>query len=319
MAIIQPFEYPNVLREGQPVLKKESAIADRENGGPRSLARLLGLFDALARSPDGLSLADLNVALESPKSSLLNLLRPLVSEGYVLHDGNRYRLGPAIFRLAANIMSVWNFSKLLHPYLEELASRCHETVYLGVLDREHGVITYVDVIESAKSVRYAMPVGTRRPLYCTAAGRLLLAHADQNWQDRRRARPYPVEFVDALTKAGWLAALIPQQYGGSGLSLAEASVIMEEINRSGGNSGACHGQMYTMGTCWCATATPSSRSSSTCRRSPRASCACSRWRSPSRPPAPTPPSSRPPRCARATATSSTARRSGSRACSTRTS
>jgi acyl-CoA dehydrogenase len=61
-------------------------------------------------------------------------------------------------------------------------------------------------------------------------------------------RGYPVEFVDALTKAGWLAALIPADYGGSGLSLTEASVIMEEINRSGGNSGACHGQMYNMGT-----------------------------------------------------------------------
>jgi acyl-CoA dehydrogenase len=59
-------------------------------------------------------------------------------------------------------------------------------------------------------------------------------------------RAYPSAFVDALTKAGWLAALIPQEYGGSGLSLAEASVIMEEINRAGGNSGACHGQMYVM-------------------------------------------------------------------------
>lgn len=59
---------------------------------------------------------------------------------------------------------------------------------------------------------------------------------------------YPEAFVDALTKAGWLAALIPQDYGGSGLGLAEASVIMEEINRSGGNAGACHGQMYNMGT-----------------------------------------------------------------------
>ncbi|HKI75259.1 MAG TPA: acyl-CoA dehydrogenase family protein [Pseudomonadales bacterium] len=62
------------------------------------------------------------------------------------------------------------------------------------------------------------------------------------------ARAYPEAFVEALTKAGWLAALIPQQYGGSGLGLAEASVIMEEINRSGGNAGACHGQMYNMGT-----------------------------------------------------------------------
>jgi len=61
-------------------------------------------------------------------------------------------------------------------------------------------------------------------------------------------RGYPEAFVDALTKAGWLAAMIPQEYGGSGLGLTEASVIMEEINRSGGNAGACHGQMYNMGT-----------------------------------------------------------------------
>lgn len=61
-------------------------------------------------------------------------------------------------------------------------------------------------------------------------------------------RSYPEAFVDALTKAGWMAALIPEEYGGSGLGLTEASVIMEEVNRSGGNSGACHGQMYNMGT-----------------------------------------------------------------------
>jgi len=64
--------------------------------------------------------------------------------------------------------------------------------------------------------------------------------------DQRRA--YPEAFVDALTKAGWLAALIPQEYGGSGLGVTEASVIMEEINRCGANAGACHGQMYNMGT-----------------------------------------------------------------------
>jgi len=59
---------------------------------------------------------------------------------------------------------------------------------------------------------------------------------------------YPEEFVDKLTKDGWMAALIPEEYGGSGLGLTEASIIMEEINRSGGNAGACHGQMYNMNT-----------------------------------------------------------------------
>lgn len=61
-------------------------------------------------------------------------------------------------------------------------------------------------------------------------------------------RAYPEAFVAALTEAGWMAALIPEEYGGSGLSLTAASVIMEEINRTGGNSGACHGQMYNMNT-----------------------------------------------------------------------
>ena len=71
---------------------------------------------------------------------------------------------------------------------------------------------------------------------------------DEYHREIDEKRAYPEAFVDALTKAGWLAALIPQAYGGSGLGLAEASVIMEEINRAGGNSGACHGQMYNMGT-----------------------------------------------------------------------
>ena len=61
-------------------------------------------------------------------------------------------------------------------------------------------------------------------------------------------KAYPETFVDALTKEGWMAALIPEEYGGAGLGLLEASVIMEEINRAGGNSGACHGQMYNMNT-----------------------------------------------------------------------
>ena len=61
-------------------------------------------------------------------------------------------------------------------------------------------------------------------------------------------KAYPEAFVEALTAEGWMAALIPEEYGGAGLGLAEASVIMEEINRADGNSGACHGQMYNMNT-----------------------------------------------------------------------
>ena len=67
------------------------------------------------------------------------------------------------------------------------------------------------------------------------------------WQRLDAARAYPVEFVDAMTAAGFLAALIPEEYGGGGASIAEASVILEEVNRSGGNAGVCHAQMYIMG------------------------------------------------------------------------
>ena len=81
------------------------------------------------------------------------------------------------------------------------------------------------------------------------AVRALCAGFDSSyWQNIDEQRGYPEAFVDALTQAGWLAALIPAQYGGSGLGLAQASVIMEEINVSGGNAGSCHGQMYNMGT-----------------------------------------------------------------------
>ncbi len=68
------------------------------------------------------------------------------------------------------------------------------------------------------------------------------------WRELDRTQAYPEGFVRAMTEAGWLAALIPQEYGGSGLGIADASLILEEINHSGGNAAVCHAQMYIMGT-----------------------------------------------------------------------
>src|SRR3712207_499675 len=73
-------------------------------------------------------------------------------------------------------------------------------------------------------------------------------YPDAYWREIDQRRDYPDAFVRALTDAGWLAALIPEEYGGAGLGITEASIILEEINRTGGNSAACHAQMYTMGT-----------------------------------------------------------------------
>ncbi len=78
--------------------------------------------------------------------------------------------------------------------------------------------------------------------------RLCGRYPSEYWQKLDRARTYPEEFVQELTEAGYLACLIPEEYGGPGLGIREAAVILEEVHRSGGNGAACHAQMYTMGT-----------------------------------------------------------------------
>ena len=81
-----------------------------------------------------------------------------------------------------------------------------------------------------------------------AVGKLCAEFPASYWRTLDREMSYPAAFVQALTEAGWLGALIPENFGGSGLPLSAAAVILEEIHRSGGNAGACHAQMYTMGT-----------------------------------------------------------------------
>ena len=81
-----------------------------------------------------------------------------------------------------------------------------------------------------------------------AVAELCRAFPDVYWRELDAKRAYPSEFVDALTKAGYMATLIPEEYGGAGLGVTEAAIILEEIHRSGGNAAACHAQMYIMGT-----------------------------------------------------------------------
>lgn len=141
------------------------------------------MFDALSRASQGMGLSELGEVLGTPKSSLLNLLRPLVADGYLVNDSGRYRLGGAAFRLCAGVQSAWNFTKVVRPFMEELSRRTGETVLLGVLDRDTGVVTYVEVIDSPHPVRYQITAGTARPLYVSCAGRLLLAHSPPQWQE----------------------------------------------------------------------------------------------------------------------------------------
>jgi acyl-CoA dehydrogenase len=91
-------------------------------------------------------------------------------------------------------------------------------------------------------------IDERHPEIRSAIRALCAEYPDEYFRRVDAKRGYPEAFVDALMRAGWLAALVPEEYGGAGLGLSEASVILEEMNRCGGNAGAVHGQMYNMGT-----------------------------------------------------------------------
>ena len=81
-----------------------------------------------------------------------------------------------------------------------------------------------------------------------AVAEICVGFPDEYWREADAGGDYPQEFVAALTEGGWLSILIPEEYGGAGLGMTEAAIVLEEINRSGGNGTACHAQMYTMGT-----------------------------------------------------------------------
>jgi DNA-binding IclR family transcriptional regulator len=145
--------------------------------------RLVALFEALATSEEGLSLAELSTTVSAPKSSLLGILRSMVALGYMEHGHALYRLGPKSFRLAADILAVRRFPNLVRPILQDLAAKSGETVFLVVLDRVARRMTYADIIDSPNPVRYTVPTGTTRPLYVSAGGQLLLAHQEPAWID----------------------------------------------------------------------------------------------------------------------------------------
>jgi acyl-CoA dehydrogenase len=92
------------------------------------------------------------------------------------------------------------------------------------------------------------PYAPTHPEIRDAVRQLCLKFDGAYWRALDRERGYPTEFVQALTEAGWLAILIPEEYGGSGLGISAAAAVLEEVQRAGCNGAACHAQMYIMGT-----------------------------------------------------------------------
>jgi DNA-binding IclR family transcriptional regulator len=161
----------------------DSEIQERDSGGPRAMGRVLALLELLAGAPVGLPLADISTDLGVPKSTLLNSLRPLVSDDFLVVEGGLYRLGPRAFRLAATISSAYDLPRVVRVYLRALADETQESVNLAVLDHQTHRFVYIDVLESPRPVRYAVRLGMSGPLYSTAAGRVLLAYQPRDYQE----------------------------------------------------------------------------------------------------------------------------------------
>ena len=150
----------------------------RVANSPQSVIRVIHILEALCASPTPVSLANLSRVLEAPKSSIAALLRGLAAAGFVVASAGAYRLGSSAFGLGSALTEARRrvqSSDLIREGMRRLLDRSGETVLFAVRDAGGETITYVDVMESPNSVRFAATIGDRRPLYCTSSGRALLA------------------------------------------------------------------------------------------------------------------------------------------------
>ncbi|WP_084581261.1 IclR family transcriptional regulator [Sphingomonas azotifigens] len=152
---------------------------------PRSVGRVLSVLETVADRRDGISLSELALLVDTPKSSLLNMLKGLVASQHLTVLNQRYRLGGAAYRMAhAMLASRPSMSPVLHEAIEELLERTGETAVLTRLDPESMTVTYIEGVDSRQTVRYSVSLGSSRPLYCTAAGQAILAYEEPATQER---------------------------------------------------------------------------------------------------------------------------------------
>lgn len=177
--------------------------------GPRSVLRVMDILQALATEAAGVTLAKLSDQLQLPKTSVFSLLRALEAGGYVQADDGRYTLGGQALRLGASLGQARSFPKCVRPVLEWLAKETEETILLGVLSEEGHEISYVDVIESEKPLRFAVRTGNRRPLYCTAAGKAMLAFLPDAVRTNYLVQTRFVKFTPDTSSKEELTALFP--------------------------------------------------------------------------------------------------------------
>ncbi len=152
--------------------------------GPQAPVRVMQIMEQLGAAPNGLPLGRLSERLKTPKSTLLSFLRVLESAGYIRSVDGVYRIAELGLRLGTIISNANPFPSSLHITLVELMGESRETTLLAVLADTGNESVYVDMVESRSAIRFSATVGTRRPLYCTAPGKTLLAAQSDAWIDR---------------------------------------------------------------------------------------------------------------------------------------
>lgn len=175
-------------REGDPMSAadrpRRTQQPSKQATSPRSVTRLVQIFDDLCSRPTGASLATLSQSMGIPKSSLLNLLRGLIDSGHLAFVDGLYQLGPEAFGMAQAIMATrrfLGFAELARPVLRQLVETTQETAVLAVMSGDKKSAVYVEKLESPTAIRFTATVGDSRPLLWSAVGRVLLAFQLDHW------------------------------------------------------------------------------------------------------------------------------------------
>ena len=179
---------------------------DSQRLGPQSVGRIFAILDSVADARAGSTLSELARITDAPKTSLVGLLAGLTAEGCLVRDeAGRYFIGGRIHTLAMHALAGRQLSELVRPVLVALSERSGETVVLCGLAEDADLAVYLDKVESASPIRYAVTVGERRELFCTAMGRVLLAYFEParlksylKSTPRKKFTPHTLTNVDAL-------------------------------------------------------------------------------------------------------------------------
>lgn len=163
--------------------------------GPMVLPRAFGLLRLLAEHPEGRNLSAIATSLDVPKSSLSSTLKALTEQGYLDRKGTLYFMGSEAYALASTILARRSIRQIARPFLEKTLAETGETVLLAELEPERKFAAYIDFVESEKSVRFAVAIGTRRPLYAAAAGKVFLAFMS----DAERQEYYAAVDLESVT------------------------------------------------------------------------------------------------------------------------